>query len=108
MPYLRFIGKYNGAPTIAMGEYVFVEREPVKVDETTDMGRRLVGNPDFELADPLDHDGNGEKGGSLPDVPVSLTNKNKAELLAIAADEGAEADESMTNAQIKAAIEAGR
>lgn len=63
MPYLRFIGTYNGEETITMGQYVFEGREATEVDETTDMGRRLMGNPDFS-ADALDHDGNGKKGGS--------------------------------------------
>lgn len=108
MPKLRFIGTYNGGRTsIAMGEYVFEGRKPTMVDETTDMGRRLMGNPEFS-ADPLDHDGNGESGGSLPDAPPTLTNVNKAGLLQIAANEGVEATEDMTNAEIKAAIEAAR
>lgn len=65
MPKLRFIGDYtNGHTSIAMGDYVFEGRKTVEVDETTDMGRRLMGNPEFS-ADALDHDGSGEKGGSV-------------------------------------------
>lgn len=59
-------------------------------------------------ADPLDHDHNGEKGGSLSHDPPSLTGKNKAQLLEIAAAEGVAASEDMTNAQIVEAIEAKR
>lgn len=73
----------------------------------------LDNNPDaFEdLGDDLpqlDHDGDGEPGGSLPDDPPSLSGKNKADLLAIADDEGVQADDSMTKAEIVTAIEAAR
>lgn len=57
---------------------------------------------------PLDHDGDGEKGGSLPAEPPSLSGKTKAELLEIAKDEGVKADKSMTNDAITKAIEAKR
>lgn len=67
---------------------------------------------------PLDHDRDGAKGGSQPHDPPSLSGKNKAELLAIAAaEEVTEAVDSegnavpidkATNDQIKAAIEAKR
>lgn len=56
----------------------------------------------------LDHDGDGEPGGSEPHEPPSLSGKNKAQLIAIAADEGVEVNESMTNAAITEAIEAAR
>lgn len=56
----------------------------------------------------LDHDGNGEPGGSEPHEPPALTGKNKAELLAIAEAEGVEADETMTNKAIVEAIETAR
>lgn len=59
-------------------------------------------------ADPLDHDGNGEKGGSLPNAPVGLSGKNKAELIAIATAEGAEIEDTMTVADLKSAIELHR
>lgn len=57
---------------------------------------------------PLDHDGNGQPGGSMPADPPSLAGKNKAQLLEIAGAEGAKADDGMTNAQIVQAIEAKR
>ena len=63
---LKFIGQYTGAETICYPPYTFTGREPLEVDETTDMGRRLAGNVEFEQVHPLDHDGNGEPGGSLP------------------------------------------
>lgn len=56
----------------------------------------------------LDHDGNGEPGGSAPHVPVSLTGKNKADLLQIAFDEEVVISEGATNADIVKAIEAKR
>lgn len=56
----------------------------------------------------LDHDGNGEPGGSEPHEPPALTGKNKAELLAIAEAEGVDIAEGATNAQIIEAIEAAR
>lgn len=62
----------------------------------------------FAPADPLDHDADGEKGGSLPKRPPALTGKSKAELLEIASVEAPEADETMTITQIKAAIESAR
>jgi hypothetical protein len=62
---LKFIGKYNGPETISYPPYTFVGREPLEVDPETDMGRRLCGNREFEEVHPLDHDGNGEPGGSL-------------------------------------------
>ncbi|TKD50213.1 hypothetical protein [Sphingomonas baiyangensis] len=45
--------------------------------------------------------------GKADDLP-GLTGKSKADLLAIAADEGVDANDDMTNAEIRAAIEAGR
>jgi hypothetical protein len=56
----------------------------------------------------LDHDDDGEPGGSLPDEPPALSGKNKAELTAIAQAEGVELAEGATNAQIVEAIEAKR
>lgn len=57
---------------------------------------------------PLDHDGDGEAGGSLEHEPPALTGKNKAELLEIAAEEGVEIEEGAKNADIIAAIELAR
>ncbi|HUD29724.1 MAG TPA: hypothetical protein VMQ93_12685, partial [Novosphingobium sp.] len=56
----------------------------------------------------LDHDGDGLPGGSEPYIPPALTGKNKADLLAIAADEDVTIPEGATNAQIVEAIEAAR
>lgn len=70
MPRLKFIGDYTcGRDTLEMGQYLFVGREPLEVDPKDPIGARLLKNPDFELVDPLDHDADGEKGGSLPDDP---------------------------------------
>lgn len=57
---------------------------------------------------PLDRDNDGHLGGSLPKDPPSLKGKTKAELLAIAADEGVDASEDLTVKDITAAIEARR
>lgn len=68
MPRLKFIGDYTcGRDTLEMGPYLFIGREPLEVDPKDPIGARLLKNPDFELVDPLDHDGDGRKGGSLPD-----------------------------------------
>ncbi|MGF7152619.1 hypothetical protein [Novosphingobium gossypii] len=56
----------------------------------------------------LDPDGDGNPGGSLPQDPPVLTGKNKAELLAIAKDEGVPIADGATNAQIVESIEAAR
>lgn len=56
----------------------------------------------------LDHDENGDNGGSKPSDPPALTGKNKAELLAIAEAEGVEIEENATNADIVSAIELAR
>ena len=63
---------------------------------------------DGKAPDALDHDADGEKGGSVPNEPPSLTGKNKAELLEIAEAEGVEIEDGATNAQIVDAIEAQR
>ena len=62
----KFIGKYtNGHTAINACGVVFEGRDPA--DVTDDDGiRRLSNNPEFEAVHPLDHDGNGEPGGSLP------------------------------------------
>lgn len=56
----------------------------------------------------LDHDQDGEPGGSFADEPPALTGKNKAELLEIAAAEGVDVSDEMTKAEIVEAIELGR
>lgn len=56
----------------------------------------------------LDADGDGNPGGSKPQDPPALTGKTKAELLQIAADEGAVIEDGALNADIIAAIELKR
>lgn len=56
----------------------------------------------------LDHDGNGEPGGSLPADPPALSGMNKAMLIAQAEVEGVDVTDEMTKAEIVAAVEAGR
>jgi hypothetical protein len=58
--------------------------------------------------DPLDHDGDGEPGGSLPHDPPALTGKTKDELIQIAEDESADLSEAKNNPDRIAAIEANR
>lgn len=67
-----------------------------------------AGGEQEEPSSPLDHDGDGQPGGSEPHDPPALTGKNKAELLEIAKDEGVEATSDMTNKAIIEAIEAAR
>ncbi len=62
----KFIGQHtNGHTSITYGNVTFEGDEPADV-ENADLIRRLSGSPEFEVVDPLDHDGNGAKGGSLP------------------------------------------
>lgn len=68
----RFIGQYtNGHTTINVGGpavtggVTFEGHEPAEV-EREDLVRRLLKNPEFEAIGPLDHDGDGEPGGSVP------------------------------------------
>lgn len=65
----RFIGQYTHGRTTINAGVDFVEHEPSEVD-CPELQRRLSNNPEFERveAHPLDHDGDGEKGGSLPKV----------------------------------------
>ena len=65
----KFVGEYTNRHTgiNACGVW-FDGREPSEVTDA-DAIRRLSGNPEFEEVHPLDHDGNGEKGGSLPKKP---------------------------------------
>ena len=107
MPKFTFIGS-NASGHTEYGPYTFPTGEPVEVPASDeDTCRRLRGSREFE-SDPFDHDHDGKPGGSLPDSPVSLTNKNKAQLLEIAAAEGVEIEEGATNPQIVEAIEAAR
>lgn len=69
---------------------------------------RLVKDERVEvLGDPLGHD-DGAPGGSNEHEPPALKGKNKAELLEIAAAEGAEIEDGATNPDIIAAIELKR
>lgn len=62
----KFIGRYTNSHTsINASGVTFQGREPAEVTDP-DGVRRLSGNPEFEKVHPLDHDGNGEPGGSLP------------------------------------------
>lgn len=58
--------------------------------------------------DPLDHDGDGKRGGSLPADPPALTGKTKAELIEIAENEGVDLSKAKNNPDRIAAIEANR
>lgn len=61
----RFIGKYtNGHTSIRMNGVLFEGHAPAEVPE--EAVARLSNNIEFEPVHPLDHDGDGEKGGSLP------------------------------------------
>ena len=64
----RFIGEYtNGHTSNTVHGVTFYGTEPAEVTDKEAI-RRLSGNPEFVKADPLDHDGDGEKGGS-PKAP---------------------------------------
>lgn len=64
----RFIGQYTNRHTsINAGGVIFEGHEPAEV-ECPELARRLLNNIEFEAVHPLDHDGDGEKGGSLPDA----------------------------------------
>jgi hypothetical protein len=61
----RFIGKYtNGHTGIDACGVWFDGREPSEVPP--EAVARLSRNIEFEQVHPLDHDGDGRKGGSLP------------------------------------------
>lgn len=61
----RFIGKYtNGHTRINACGVWFEGHEPSEVPP--EAVARLSRNIEFEQVHPLDHDGNGVKGGSLP------------------------------------------
>jgi hypothetical protein len=63
---LRFTGTYTGGHTsITLCGVTFDGREPSEVTDAESI-RRLSGHPEFETVHPLDHDGDGHKGGSLP------------------------------------------
>lgn len=82
----RFIGEYtNKRNSIDMG-VLFEGREPSLVSDP-ELARRLGNNPEFEAVDPLDHDGDGEKGGSLPAEKRDVAGlQAEAEALGVAVD----------------------
>lgn len=96
---IRYIGEEPSTTTFGQTfeQGVWVKEYPAS----------LRTHPQFEC-DPMDGDGDGKMGGSLPNNPPALTGKNKAALLKIGRDEGAAVDEDMTNAAIRAAIEDNR
>ncbi|MCB4862348.1 hypothetical protein K7W03_22410 [Sphingobium sp. PNB] len=61
----RFIGTYTGDETITLCGVAFLGREPSEVTAKEAI-RRLSNHPEFETVDPLDHDADGHKGGSVP------------------------------------------
>lgn len=65
---LKFTGKYtNGRGTITYLGCTFTGHEPREVP--AEVAELLANHPEFETVHPLDHDGDGEKGGSLPTAP---------------------------------------
>lgn len=59
----RFIGQYtNGHTTVDIDGVLFEGHEPREVENPS---RRFLNHPEVEKVHPLDHDGDGEKGGSL-------------------------------------------
>lgn len=62
----KFIGQYtNGHTSITVMGVTFEGHDPAEVTDAEAI-RRLSNNIEFEEVHPLDHDGDGEKGGSLP------------------------------------------
>lgn len=75
----KFIGRYtNGQTSINASGVTFDGNEPSEVTDAEAI-RRLSNNPEFVAVDPLDHDGDGEKGGSLPGVKAKRRKKEPAE-----------------------------
>lgn len=60
------------------------------------------------MIDPLDRDGDGRRGGSLPRRPAALGGLRKGELLAVAEAEGVAVAPDATVAAIRRAIEVAR
>lgn len=73
----KFVGRYtNGHTAINACGVIFEGDEPAEVSDP-DAIRRLSQNPEFAAVDPLDHDGDGEKGGSLPGVKATAKRARK-------------------------------
>ena len=69
----KFIGQYtNGHTSISVGGVTFEGHEPTPVPE--ELEARFSGHVEFEAVDPLDHDGDGKKGGS-PKAPRATRKK---------------------------------
>lgn len=63
---MRFIGRYtNGHNQVTACGITFTGNEPTEVTGAEAI-RRLSNHPEFQKCDPLDHDGDGKKGGSMP------------------------------------------
>lgn len=91
----------DGAPIILGGD----EPDPL-IHNVTGDGVTAGAPP---KSHPLDHDNDGEKGGSVAKAPPALTGKTTAELEAIAADEGVEFGEDVkTNPDRIKAIQSAR
>ena len=61
---LKFTGQYtNDRTSITYGGVTFEGHEPTECPD--DLAQELI-KGEFEQVDPLDHDGNGKKGGSRP------------------------------------------
>ncbi len=60
------------------------------------------------VVDPLDRDGDGRRGGSLPRRPTALSGLRKAELMAVGAAGGVAGAPGSTVAAIRRAIEVAR
>lgn len=61
----RFTGEFtNGRTSLVQWGIEFAGGEPREVP--ADLAPSFDTHPEFEVVDPLDHDGDGEKGGSLP------------------------------------------
>lgn len=61
----KFIGEYtNDHTSISIGGVTFDGHEPSEVPKALE--KRFASHPEFEAVEPLDHDGDGKKGGSLP------------------------------------------
>lgn len=80
----KFIGQYtNGHTSITYGDVTFEGHDPSDVTDE-DWIRRLSGSQEFEQVgkgakDPLDHDGDGKKGGSTAGRDVEAMRALRAE-----------------------------